>query len=421
MQPDNTSGSTKQKSRDASEGSLPNRIDVLIKHRKLVGYIVGVTFILSIVTSLLLPNMYVATARVLPPQENNQGFSSLFASADDPLSGLAGSILGKTTPASLYIGIMKSRTVADALIRKFKLKELYDHNYIEDVYFTLEDRSTIEISKKDQLINVSVMDRDPKRAADLANGYVEMLDLINRKLNITEGKRKRLFLEGRLKEVRNDLKKAEMNLRSFQEKHQIVSIQEQAKVAIEGAAEIKGQLIAAQTELEVLKKFGTENQVEAVILNARIEELKKQLDYIEKGQNREMDSNNPAETVKRSNFYIPFEDLPHLGMQLMQLMREAKIQEKLFELLAAQYEMAQIEEAKDVDTIQVLDTAVPPEKKSSPRRSAIVISSVTISAMISFLLAFLLEYSYRDQSMQARWSVIMNRFSHKISRVRIKK
>jgi tyrosine-protein kinase Etk/Wzc len=421
MQPDNTSGSTKQKSRDASEGNLPNRIDVLIKHRKLVGYIVGVTFILSIFTSLLLPNMYVATARVLPPQENNQGFSSLFASADDPLSGLAGSILGKTTPASLYIGIMKSRTVADALIRKFKLKELYDHNYIEDVYFTLEDRSTIEISKKDQLIHVSVMDRDPKRAADLANGYVEMLDLINRKLNITEGKRKRLFLEGRLKEVRNDLKKAEMNLRSFQEKHQIVSIQEQAKVAIEGAAEIKGQLIAAQTELEVLKKFGTENQVEAVLLNARIEELKKQLDYIEKGQNSKMDNNNSAETVKRSNFYIPFEDLPHLGMQLMQLMREAKIQEKLFELLAAQYEMAQIEEAKDVDTIQVLDTAVPPEKKSSPRRSAIVISSVTISAMISFLLAFLLEYSYRDQSMQARWSVIMNRFSHKISRVRIKK
>ncbi|MGD9217568.1 MAG: GNVR domain-containing protein, partial [Desulfobacteraceae bacterium] len=236
---------------------------------------------------------------------------------------------------------------------------------------------------------------DPQRAADMANAYLDLLDKINRKLNITQAKRKRLFLENRLKQVREGLEQAETILREFQEKNNIVSIQEQAKAAIKGAAEIKGQLIAAQTELEVFRKFGTEKQIEAVMLKAKIDGLHKQLDSIEKGKKITQLDSNPAATDHESDIYIPFDDLPHLGTQLMRLTRDAKIQAKLFELLNSQYEIARIEEAKNINSLQILDPAVPPEKKSGPRRRAIVVASVLTALLFSVLLAFFLENNGR--------------------------
>jgi tyrosine-protein kinase Etk/Wzc len=395
MQLQNDGGSMEQQPLDMHGVGLSEYFGVLTKYRKFIGCIVGATFILSALVSVLLPKMYVATARIMPPQERNPGIASFIGGSEDSLSALVGNLMVNHTPAALYVGIMKSRNVADALNKKFKLKKLYDLKYIEDVYSKLEERSTIEVSRKDQIISVSVKDRDPQRASDMANTYVAMLDQINRELSITQGRRKRLFLEDRLKKVRGDLEKAEQDLKTFQEDYHLVSIEEQAKVAIEGAAEIKGQIVATQTELEVLKRFGTEKQVEAVMLKAKIEELQKQLDSIEKGQNPETDNSNPTIKGMGSNFYIPFNSLPRLGMQLMRLMREARIQEKLFELLTAQYEMAQIEEARDVDTVQVLDKAQPPEKKDSPKRTRIVLVSTFIALVGSVLIVFLRHYHHR--------------------------
>jgi tyrosine-protein kinase Etk/Wzc len=376
---------------------LSDYLDIIVKRRKLVGFVVGAALMISTIASLLLPKMYTAKTRILPPQEKSVGVASLLTGQSEPLGGLAGSLIGDHTPATLYVGIMKSRSVADRLNSKFNLKERYRLKFNEDVHAKLIDRSTIELSKRDQLITISVMDRDPQLAADLANAYVEMLEHINRELNITQGMRKRLFLEERLKEIRLDLVQAETNLKAFQQKYQLVAIKDQAKVAIEGAAEIKSQIITAQTELEVLKQFGTEKQIEAVMLKTKIEELQKQLSAI--GQGVSADETAVARPLgKPSDFSIPLVDLPELSMQLLRLTREAKIQEKLFELLSAQYEMARIEEARDVDPIQVLDKAVPPEKKSGPRRKAIILSSVMISALAAVCLVFLLEYihSYRS-------------------------
>ena len=375
--------------------SLYDYWNVLQPYRKTIGCIVGGVFALSLIISLLLPKTYVATARVLPPQEPNVGIASLLGFADNQVGGLAASLVGQRPPAALYVGILKSRSVADALNEKFDLKNLYDLDYIEDVYLELEERVAIEISKKDQLVIVSVRDRDPQRAADMANAYVDKLDQINRRLVITEGKRKRLFLEDRLKEVRADLGKAEMELKTFQEKHHLVSIEEQAKAAIEGAAEIKSQIIAAQTELEVLKQFGTEKQREAVMLNARIKELQNQLAAIGKGKRPENDATGSYPKVQATDFYLSFDDLPRLGLQLMRLTREAKLQEKLYELITAQYEIARIEEAKDVDTIQVLDRAVPPQKKDSPKRTRIVLVSTFLAFIGSILAVFVKHYHRR--------------------------
>ncbi len=394
MQSQKKNSVSDQGSRSLADISLSEYRDVLVKHRKLIGYIVGVAFVFSIILSLLLPKMYVASARILPPQDNNSAISAFLTNSENPLSGIAGSIIGNQSTAALYVGIMKSRSVADVLIEKFNLKDLYGKKYIEDVYAKLQDRSSFIISKKDQIITVSVLDRDPKRAAAMANAYVDMLDQTNRNLNITQGKRKRLFLEDRLQEVRSDLGNAEMQLKAFQEKYDLVSIEEQAKVAIEGAADIKSQIIAAQTELEVLKQFGTEKQIEAIMLKAKIEELRKQLSTIEQGTKQETGATNSSTTDKEPNIYIPFDDLPRLGLQLLRLTRETKIQEKLFELLIAQYEMARIEEAKDVDTIQILDQAIQPEKKVSPKRIRIVISLTLLAVIVSLVVVLIKEYQW---------------------------
>lgn len=395
MQSQNDKHIPENRSCSLTDISLIEYRDVLFKYRKFIGYTVGATIFFSIILSILLPKMYLAIARVLPPQENTNAITALLSSSDNPLSGLAGNVITNQSTASLYVGIMKSRSVADALIKKFNLMDLYDKKFVEDVYSKLESRSDFKISKKDQIITITVLDRDPQRAADMANAYVEFLDQTNRKLNITQGKRKRLFLEDRLAEVRTDLEKAEMELKAFQEKYDLVSIEQQAKVAIEGAAEIKGEIIAAQTELEVLKQFGTEKQIEAVMLKTKVEELQKQLKLIEQGTKSEANITNQSKTTKGSNLYIPFDDLPRLGMQLMRLTREAKIQEKLFELLISQYEIARIEEAKDVDTIQVLDTAVPPQKKVSPKRTRIVLVCTVLSLFCAILAVFVRHYRHR--------------------------
>jgi uncharacterized protein involved in exopolysaccharide biosynthesis len=318
------------------EASLYDYLAVILKHRKILGYIVGTVFVLSVIVSLILPKMYRATARVLAPRETGGGITALLSSSDESLSNLAGNLLRTAAPAAQYVGILKSRTVADSLSLKFNLKELYGLEYSEDINKKLAKRSTIVISKKDQTIRISVEDRNPVRAAEMANAYVDLLDEINRKLSMTQGRRKRIFLEERLREVRESLEQAETNLKSFQKKYNLVAIQEQAKAAIEGAAEIKGQIIAARTELEVFKQFGTEKQIEALMLKAKIEELEKQLSAIEGGGQSDEAISGIIEKKNPSNYYIPFDKLPELSMQLVRLTREAKIEEKLFELLTDQ-------------------------------------------------------------------------------------
>jgi tyrosine-protein kinase Etk/Wzc len=377
---------------DEDEINLIDLLLVLFKRKKMILWLVFAAILISIIVSLILPKMYTATARILPPQESNSGLSGLLSQTGGALGGLASSFIGGESSADLYVGILESRSVADVLIKKFDLKKLYEAKYLEDVYRKLDKRTAIQVSRKTQIIDVAVEDRDPQRAADMANTFVDALDRINRMVNITEGHRKRVFLESRLQKVKEDLLSAESDLKVFQEKYKLISISDQARAVIDGAAKIKGEIIMAETELEVLKQFGTERQNEAVMLKSKIAELKKQLTKIERGEpdKNVFGKNNMSE--ENHDLYIPFSELPALGMQLARLMREAKIQEEVFKLITTQHELAKIEEAKDVLTIQVLDRAVPPDKKSSPKRALIVILSTVVAFFLSVFLVFFLEY-----------------------------
>jgi len=374
------------------EINLTDLVLVLLKWKRMIVLLVFATIIASVIYSSLIPKTYTATARILPPQKGESGLSGIL-SGGGAFEGLGLSLLGGKSSADVYAGILESRTVADILIKRFNLYEVYRQKIADHLYKALAGRTSIQVSRKTQIISVSVDDGDPVRAAELANGYVEALDQVNRNVNISEGHRKRVFLEDRAEKVKKDLVVAETSLKEFQEKYKIIAIDEQAKAAIEGAGRIKGEIIVAQTELEVLKQFGTERQNEAIMLKSKIAELENQLARIEKGKpDKILGQENKATSKENPDFYIPFSELPELGMQLARLIREAKVQAKVFELITSQYELAKIEEAKDMNTIQVLDRAVPPEWKSKPKRSVIVIVSTLTVFFLAIFLAFFLEY-----------------------------
>ena len=388
--------SNDQSFQEEDEINLLDLLLVILKHKKMIVMLVAAVFFLSIIISLLLPKKYTATARILPPQGSKSSFSGLLSQAGGgALGGLAGGLFGANTPADLYVGILNSRTVADGLIEKFDLKKLYDAEYKESLYNMLSEKTNIGISKTDQIISVSVEEKDPKLAADIANAYIEFLDQVNRKVNISEGHQKRVFLENRLEKVTRDLARAETDLKNFQEKYKLISIEEQARATLEGAAKLKAEIIATQTNLEVLKQFGTERQNEAVMLKSKIEELKRQLAKMETGDKDQSGKKRNAANGQNKDLFIPFDELPQLGLELAGLMREAKIQESVFELMTTQYELAKIEEAKDVNTIQVLDYAVPPDIKSSPKRSRIVILSTFLAFFLAIFAAFITEFVER--------------------------
>ncbi|MFO7962801.1 MAG: Wzz/FepE/Etk N-terminal domain-containing protein [Desulfobacterales bacterium] len=376
------------------EINLLDLLMVLLDHKKLIAYVTGGVFLISLIISFLLPIKYKATTRILPPSDSNTSIPGLLTQSAGPLVGLAGSLMGAGTPADLYVGILQSRSVADNLIERFNLKQSYGVEYREDIYKLLNKYVDISISSTDQIVSVAVEDEDPETAADLANAYVELLDRINRKVNISEGHQKRIFLEDRLKEVSRDLAETETDLKRFQEKYKLISIEEQAKIALEGAAEIKAGIIAAQTELEVLRQFGTERQNEAVMLKSKINELQRQLAKIQSGQKEENAKMEVSKTVATDlELFIPIDELPELGLKMTELMRDLKIQQTLFELLTTQYELAKIEEARDVNTVQVLDKALPPEKKFSPKRTLIVLLSTFTSFFVAVFIAFALAFT----------------------------
>ena len=379
-------------SEDEDEIKLTDLLLVLLRRKKFILFVVLLAVVVSIIVSLSLPFSYTAKASILPPSESAATLFSQIGGALGVLPG--GFVTGKTT-ADLYVGVLASNSVSDIIIDRFNLKEHYKSQYKSDLYKILSGMTTFSVDRKTQIISISVQNKDPKWAADLANAYVDALDKINQKVYTTEGHRKKVFLDNRLKKVTEELSKAEAELKAFQEKYKLFSIDEQARVAIEGAAKIKGEIIAAQTELEVLREFGTEKQREAIMLKSKIAELNKQLAKIETGSSGKEKAGEEKKSENNPDFYIPFKEIPELELQLGRLMRDVKIQEKVFELITSQYEMAVIEAAKVMTTIQFLDRAYPPDRRSSPKRTQIVILSTVVAFFFAVFLSLVLEYMDR--------------------------
>ncbi len=330
---------------------------------------------IAILAALLLPPRYESVARLMPPdQQPGQGLAMLSGLAgqsnSDSLIGLASSVLGLKTSGDLFIGVLGSRTVQDAVVNKFDLRKVYGERDWDDARKKLASRTDLSTDRKSGIITITVSDRSPRRAAAMTQEYIDQLNQVITEQNTSAAHRERVFLEQRLGQVRQDLEVAETNFSDFASKNAALDIPAQGKATVAATASLEGELIAAQTELQGLKQVYADNNVRVRSTEARIDELRQQL---EKLSGQIQSTNNGADQT--NNVSLPsFQKLPLLGVSYADLLRNAKVQEVVFELLTREYEMAKVEEAKETPSVKVLDPPDIPERKSFPPRILITIS-----------------------------------------------
>ncbi|MEW6215801.1 MAG: Wzz/FepE/Etk N-terminal domain-containing protein, partial [Nitrospirota bacterium] len=238
-----------------------NLIDYLIVLAKRKRLIIGITLGAAIITaiiSLTMTPIYRAETKILPPQQSSSSMATQFLSQFGGAAGLAGGVLGIKTPNELYIGLLKSRPILDPIIDRFKLMELYKIKSREDARRNLLGSLKAQDDKKSGIITIGFEDRDPKRAADLANAFVEELKNLNKGLAVTEASQRRLFFEEQLKDTKDALIKSEESMKGFQERTGAIKIDEQARAVIEGIAQLRAQIAAKEVELKVMKTYATQ-------------------------------------------------------------------------------------------------------------------------------------------------------------------
>ena len=345
----------------------------------------------AVLVAFLIPNSYTSTTRLMPPDQGPEGGMAMLAAlagkAGGTVGGLGAQLLGSKTTGDLFIGILQSRTVEDDLIGKFNLRKLYSDKRLEDARTELAKRTGLSQDRKSEIITISVTDRNPRRAQQMAEEYVTELNSVVTNLNTSSAHRERVFLEGRLSQVQQSLESAEKQFSQFASKNTAIDIQEQGKAMIQAGAALEGQLIAAQTELEGLRQIFTDNNVRVRETQARIDEIRRQLQKLGGTSSPSTDA-KAAPTTDAGSLYPSIRELPILGVTYADLYRQMKVQEAVFEALTQEYELAKVEEAKETPSVKVLDPANIPEMKSSPHRLLIVLTGAFLACTFGIAWVF---------------------------------
>jgi len=357
---------------------FPDSLIVLAKRKGFLFKFVGTALLLSIAAVFLLPKLYTANAKILPPQQNQSMSATAMLNELGPLGALAGSGLGLKTPSDLYIAMLHSRTVADGLIDRFSLLKVYGKELRVDARAKLEERTEISAGK-DGVISISVDDRDPQRAADLANGYVQELEGLTRTLALTEAGKRRVFFEREVKLASDDLANAELALKQTQETTGLITLDSQSRAMIESLSSMRARVATQEIVVQSMRSFATPENPELVRAQEELVAMREQLDKMEGGQG------------KRTFADVPIENVPAVGLEYVRKLREVKYRETLFELLAKQYEAAKIDEARDAMIVQQMDIAVTPEKASWPKRGLIIAISGIFALLVALTASFWME------------------------------
>jgi capsule polysaccharide export protein KpsE/RkpR len=371
--PDHDTGLPSEQDSPESSGHTLEHLRLLWSQRPLLFRVALYALLASTLVAFLIPVRFESTARLMPPDNQSApGLAAVAATlsggAGGGLGGIAGEFLGLKSTSDIFVGILTSRTVQDALIRQFDLKKLYRDLRMVDARKDLADHTGVSVDRKSQIISITVTDRSPQRAAAMAQAYVDELDRLVAELSTSSARRERIFLEGRLKGVNQDLEAAERDFSQFASKNTAIDVKEQGKAMVEAAAMLQGQLIATQSQYEGLREIYTDNNPRVRTLKARIDELQRQLEKLGgKGESATVVSTQPGDSL-----YPSIRKLPLLGVAYADLYRRTKIQEAVLETLTKEYESAKVQEAKEIPTVKVLDKADVPDKKSFPPRLPVV-------------------------------------------------
>lgn len=354
---------------------LVSLIFLLIRYWRRIALFTGVALLLGTVVAFILKPTYTATALILPPQQEQSSASSLLGSL--MLlggSGGAGGLL--KSPGEMYVGILKSNAIADELIKKFNLEKIYKTKTLDETRIELEKHAEFE-SKKDGLIHISVKDHSPKRASDLANGFIDALYRMNSTLALTDAAQRRLFFQKEVDEERQALNKAEDALAATQTKTGMIQLTGQADLLLSTMAEIQARITLDQVTLEGLLTSATNENPDVLRLKREIAGLRTQLNKLQHSQRKL----TPGDTQ------VPASRIPEIAVEYTRRLRDVKYHETLFDLLSKQYEAARIDEAKSAPLIQVVDQATPPEKRSGPPRLLIILGAGIFGFLLGGLLS----------------------------------
>ena len=347
------------------------------------------TALISLIVVFLIPKKYEATAQLMPPNQGldpavallanltsggNTGVGSLATAA----SGIASSLLGAGDEGQMLIGVMRSQTVEDKIIGQFGLMDRYWKRYIEDTRVALEDHVDIEEDRKSGIISITVEDKDPEVASKMAHAYVETLNSLLADVNASAAHRERVFIDQRLQQVKQQLDQASVEFSQFSSKNTTIDLPEQGKAMMDAAAMLQGQIIAAQAQLSGLQQIYTPDNFRVKQLQAQIAEMNQQLN---KFGGKDISGKLPAAS---SESLIPsIRALPLLGVKYADLYRTLKIDETVYEMLTQALELAKVEEAREVPSVQVLDPGVVPEKKSFPPRTLLILLTTFLVTCIA--------------------------------------
>jgi tyrosine-protein kinase Etk/Wzc len=368
-------------SRTETEVSVLDILVLLAGRKRFIVRFVLSAAVLATVVSFLLPVRYEAKIVLLPPQQNSSMGSALLGQLGNmgslgSLAALAGGGLGIKNPADMYVSLLTSRTVEDAMIQRFGLMAEYREKRVADTRKEFESRTTAIAGIKDGLIRISVEDRDPKRAADLANGYVEEFRKLSASLAITEAARRRLFFDQQLQQAKDNLTKAEEAMKKTQQSTGVLQIDSQARSLIESAAVLRGQVVAKEVQIQSMRSFASEDNPGLILAKQQLAALQSQLERL---AGSEHDTGSDINLSKGR--------VTESGMEYLNRLRDLKYNETVFELLAKEFEIAKLDEAREGAIIQVVDAAVPPDKRSSPHRAVIVVLMTLIALVTAVLWA----------------------------------
>lgn len=397
------SGATPAERAALSQPGVPARSDMLTlfdvaialaRRKKLLVGLPLVVGVLAAGISLAMPNWYAASTKLLPPQQPQSGASALLSQLGGA-TGLATGLAGVKSTTDVYIGMLKSRTVADRMIARFDLKKHYDSDSAE---LTRRDlaKHTVVASGKDGMISIEVEDKDPKLAAGLVNGYVEELERLTKTLAVTDASQRRLFFERQLETAKNNLAKVEIALKGAMNSGGVISVDSESRAILETAARVKAQVSAKEIQLGSMRAFVTAQNPEYQRAFQELNSLKAELAKLEGGR-----PESAGAGASRA------------GLENIQLMRDLKYYQMLYELLAKQYEMARLDEAKESSLIQVLDPALVPEFKSRPKRAMMVLGSTFLALLAA--IAWILFSTVRQRALAvpseaARWHELESSF-----------
>jgi tyrosine-protein kinase Etk/Wzc len=366
---------------EAAESDEISLLDLLIlvaERKRIVIWMTLAFAVVAIVITLVLPVRYTATVILLPPQEGSSMGAALASQLGNlgGVAALAGGSLGIKNPNDRYVAMIQSQTVEDAMVKRFGLMREYNKRLLSDTRKELEAHTIVDGSGKDGLIHLSVEDHDANRAAELANGYVDQFRDLSQHLAISEASQRRLFFEQELEHAKNNLANAEESLEQTEQQTGVIQPDSQAKALIESAASLRAQITEREVQIAGMQTYATGENSELIQAQKELAGLKAQLTKL-----------GGSEDTSGNEFMIPKGLVPKTGMEYVRKLRDVKYYETIFDILARQFEVAKLDEAKEGALIQVIDPAIVPDRRSFPKRALIVIGATVVGFILGILLA----------------------------------